>query len=167
MYAYCVLAVITALFMGQGLGAQMIRDFTGHVGRPGMGVAAGVLMSAARPDPVMGTAGPQPVVDRGETVVTGAWSAGHPARSRDGGTGGDTTVWSPQEATPGSSTRSPSTHSPSTQGSGTHGTAPVRGHAVTGKARHARTDHGARDADKPAGHGKGKAHGKRHGKRRR
>jgi len=155
MYAYCVLAVITALFIGQGLGAQVFRNvLPGHAGRPGIGVAAGVLISAARPDPVLGAAAPQPVLDRVEPVVIRARSLDRPTRpSPAQAPAGHTTVRSPQKQSPSAGT--------GTHGSSAQGAAPVSGHQVKGNASHDRPPR----ATQHAGHGNG--HGKGHGKRRR
>jgi hypothetical protein len=173
MYAYCILAVITALFIGQGLGAQVFRNpLAGHAGRPGIAVAAGVLISAARPAPVLGTMGPQPVVDRAEPAVTRSRTVDHLSPDRGAGApAGHTATRSPQKpvssadkGTQGSSAQGSSAQGSSAQGSSAHSTAPGRGPKVKvrGNSRHDRTTHGS----KPAGRANGKARGTGHGKHR-
>lgn len=89
MYAYCVLAVITALLLVQGLRSQVVLDvLTGHVGHPGTAIAAGVRISAGDVGPAVGPSRPSTtsVVESAPMGDPGA--TGEPAREQGDGAEG-------------------------------------------------------------------------------
>lgn len=89
MYAYCVLAVITALLLVQGLRSQVVLDvLAGHAGRPGTGIAAGVRISAGDVGPAVGPSRPSTTSVVMSAPMGDPGATGEPAREQGDGAGG-------------------------------------------------------------------------------